>query len=109
MTLSQLRWAMFSHNKQPVGIHVLLLKFRDGKAIQKMLRAKLVGGGKYGFRPPRLHFLNFNFEDATEGLLDIRHYESTLGWARKVVHQAQQQVEELVGPLDAPKYEPVDD
>ncbi|KAM0894991.1 hypothetical protein ACQ4PT_024142 [Festuca glaucescens] len=45
---------------------------------------------------------------ATNGLPEKEHYTSTLGWARKVIRQVQDQTEALIGPLDGTKKEPVD-
>ena len=109
-TLARVHRAMFPHNEQPQGIPAILTRFRDGKAIQKMLRAELVGGANIAFAYLRLHWSNFNFEGATEGLSERSHYTSTLGWARKVICQVQKQTEELVGPLHVDrKEEPVDE
>ena len=88
-TLAKVHRAMFPHNEQPQGIPALLMRFREGKAIQKMLRAKLVGGANIAFAYLRLHWSNFNFEGATEGFPERSHYTSTLGWARKVISQVQ--------------------
>ncbi|KAM0894988.1 hypothetical protein ACQ4PT_024141 [Festuca glaucescens] len=107
-TLAKVHRAMFPHNEQPQGLPALLSRFQDGEAIQKMLRAQLVGGANMAFAYLRMHWSNFNFEGATNGLLEKEHYTSTLGWARKVIRQVQDQTEELVGPLDGAKKEPVD-
>ena len=48
-TLAKVHRTMFPHNEQPQGIPALLTRFRDGKAIQKMLRAELVGGANIAY------------------------------------------------------------
>ena len=106
-TLAKVHRAMFPHNEQPQGLPALLTRFRDGEAIQLMLRAQLVGGANMAFAYLRMHWSNFNFEGATNGLPEKEHYTSTLGWARKVIRQVQDQTKELIGPLDGTKKEPV--
>ena len=100
--------ALFLHNEQPQGIPALLTRFHEGKAIKEFLHAHLVGGANVAFAYVRLHRPNLNLERVMGGLPEEEDYASTLAAAKQVIGQVQRQTECLVGPLDAPKDEPVD-
>ena len=98
-TLAKVYQAMFPLHDQPQGLPALLERFKDGRAIRKMLRSEVVHGANIAFAYIRLHWSYFNFAGATEGLPLSDHYTSTFGWARKVVSLAQQQMDGAAVPL----------
>ena len=106
-TLSRLHRVMFPHNPQPQGVPALMDMFRDGAGVKQAVHAQLVGGANIALAYFRKHRPYFNLEKVVGGLPDQEHYAESLPFARRMVEDVQRHTERLVGPLDAPKDEPV--
>ena len=106
-TLSRLHRMLFPHNPQPQGLKALAERFNDGRAVKRMFNAQMVAGANIALAYFNLNRPNFPIHNVMMGLPDEEHYAHTLAAARWMVRQVQDQTEELVGPLEAPKGEPV--
>ena len=107
-TLSLVHRMLFPHNPQPQGLKALADQFEDGKAMKKMFNAQLVAGANIALAYFNKHRPNFGIHNVMMGIPDEENYTHTLGAARWMVRQVQDQTERLVGPLEVPKGEPVD-
>ena len=107
-TLSKVHRLLFPHNPQPQGLNALMNQFWDGKAVKTMFNAQLVAGANIALAYFSKHRPAFAIHKVMSTLPDEQHYTQTLGAARWMVRQVQDQSERLVGPLEDPKDEPVE-
>ena len=107
-TLWQINRVFFPHNEQPSGLVALLELFREGKALKKIVRAQLVGGANVALAYVRMHRPHLPLQKVLDGLPGEEDYAESLAAARQMIQQVQSFSEQLVGPLDAPKDEPVE-
>ena len=107
-TLSLVHWMLFPHNPQPQGLKALANQFKDGKVVKKMFNAQLVVGANIALAYFSKHHPYFAIHKVMMGIPDEENYTQTLGAARWMVRQVQDQTERLVGPLEDPKSEHVD-
>ena len=89
------------------GLKALAEQFHDGRAVKKMFNAQLVAGANIALAYFNKHRPNCAIHNVMMGMPDEENYAHTLGAARWMVRQVQDQTERLVGPLEAPKGEPV--
>ena len=73
-----------------------------------MFNAQLVAVANIALAYFRKHRPGFAIHKVMMGIPDEQHYTQTLGAARWMVRQVQDQTERLVGPLEDPKGEPVE-
>ena len=107
-TLLQINKVYFPHDGQPNGLAALLEKFREGKALKEVVHAQLVGGANVALAYIRMHRPHLPLDKVLDGLPGADDYADTLAAARQMIQQVQNFSEQLVGPLDAPKDEPVE-
>jgi len=107
-TLWQINRVYFPHNEQPNGLAALLEKFREGGALKEVVYAQLVAGANAALAYVRMHRPHLPLCKVLDGLPGEDDYADTLGAARQMIQQVQSFSEHLVGPLDAPKGEPVE-
>ena len=107
-TLLQINKVYFPHNEQPNGLAALLERFREGKALKEVVHAQLVGGANVALAYIRMHRPHLPLNKVLDGLPGTDDYADTLAAARQMIQQVQNFSEQLVGPLDAPKDEPVE-
>ena len=107
-TLWHIHRVYFPPNGQPHGLAALLERFRGGAALKEVVNAQLVAGANVALAYVRLHRSNLPLERLLGGLPGDDDYADTLAAARQMIEQVQKLSERLVGPLDAPKDEPVD-
>ena len=106
-TLSRIHRMLFPHNPQPRGLKALAEQFHDGRAVKKMFNAQLVAGANIALAYFNKHRPNFAIHNVMMGIPDEENYAHTLGAARWMIRQVQDQTERLVDPLEVPKGEPV--
>ena len=106
--LSKVPRMLFPHNPQPQGLKALADQFQDGKSVKKMFNAQLVAGANIALAYFSKHRPGFAIHKVMSGLPDKQNYTQTLGAARWMVRQVQDQTERLVGPLEDPKGKPVE-
>ena len=82
-------------------------QFNDGKAVKKMINTQVVAGANIALAYFNLNRPNFPIHNVMMDIPDDENYAHTLGAARWMVRQVQDQTEQLVGPLEALKGEPV--
>ena len=75
--------------------------------MKKKFNAQLVVGANIALAYFSKHRPNFGIHKVMMGIPDEENYTKTLGAARWMVRQVQDQTERLVGPLEDPKGEPV--
>jgi len=107
-TLWQINKVYFPHNEQPNGLTALLERFREGGALKEVVHAQLVAGANVALAYVRMHRPNLPLHKVLDGLPGEGDYADTLAAARQMIQQVQKFSEHLVGPLDAPKGEPVE-
>ena len=107
-TLWQINKVYFPHNEQPNGLTALLERFREGGALKEVVHAQLVAGANVALAYVRMHRPNLPLHKVLDGLPGEGDYADTLAAARQMIQQVQNFSEHLVGPLDAPKGEPVE-
>ena len=107
-TLWQINRAYFSHNEQPNGLAALLERFREGSALKEVVHTQLVAGANVALAYVRMHRTNLPLYKVLDGLPGEGDYADTLAATRQMIQQVQSFSEHLVGPLDAPKGEPVE-
>ena len=107
-TLLQVNKVFFPHNEQPNGLAALLERYREGKALKEVVHAQLVGGANVALAYVRMHRPHLPLDKVLGGLPGADDYADTLTAARQMTQQVQSLSEQLVGPLDALKDEPVE-
>ena len=107
-TLWQINRVYFPHNEQPNGLAALLERFCEGKALKEIVHAQLVAGANVALAYVRMHRPHLPLNKVVDGLPGADDYADTLAAARQMIQQVQNFSEQLVGPLDAPKDEPVE-
>ena len=107
-TLMQINRVYFPHNEQPTGLAALLEMYRKGKALKEVVLAQLVGGANVALAYVRMHRPHLPLDRVLDGLPGADDYADTLAAARRMIQQVLSYSEHLVGPLDAPKDEPVE-
>ena len=107
-TLLQVNKVFFPHNEQPNGLAALLERYREGKALKEVVHTQLVGGANVALAYIRMHRPHLPLDKVLDGLPGADDYADTLAAARQMIQQVQSFSEQLVGPLDAPKGEPVE-
>ena len=98
----------FPHNEQPNGLAALLERFREGGALKEVVGAQLVAGANAALAYVRMHRPHLPLHKVLDGLPGEKDYADTLAAARQMIQQVLSYSEHLVGPLDAPKGEPVE-
>ena len=106
--LWQINRVYFPHNEQPNGLAALLERFREGSALKEVVHTQLVGGANVALAYIRKHWPHLPLAKVLDGLPGEDDYAETLAPARQMIQQVQRWSERLVGPLDAPKDEPVE-
>jgi hypothetical protein len=107
-TLWQINRVYFPHNEQPNGLAALLERFREGSSLKEVVHAQLVAGANVALGYIRKHRPHLPLYKVLDGLPGEDDYAETLAAARQMIQQVQNLSEQLVGPLDAPKGEPVE-
>ena len=90
-TLSLVHQMLFPHNLQSQGLKALADQFKDGKAVKKMFNAQLVAGANIALAYFSKHRPRFAIHKVMMGIPDEQHYTQTLGAARWMVTQVQDQ------------------
>ena len=98
----------FPHNEQPNGLPALLERFRESRALKEVVVAQLVAGANAALVYVRMHRPHLPLDKVLDGLPGADDYADTLAAARQMIQQVKNFSEQLVGPLDAPKDEPVE-
>ena len=75
--------------------------------MKKMINTQLVAGANIALAYFSKHRPGFGIHKVMIGIPDEKNYTRTLGAARWMVRQVQDQTQHFVGPLEAPKGEPV--
>ena len=107
-TLWQINRVYFPHNEQPNGLAALPERFREGSALKEVVHTQLVAGANVALAYVRMHRPNLPLYKVLDGLPGEGDYAETLAAARQLIQQVQSLSERLIGPLDAPKGEPVE-
>ena len=107
-TLLQINKVYFPHNEQPTGLAALLEMFREGRALKEVVLAQLVAGANAALAYIRMYRPHLPLHKVLDGLPGEDDYADTLAAARQMIQQVLSHSEHLVGPLDAPKDEPVE-
>ena len=107
-TLSKIHRMLFPHNPQPQGLKALADQFQDGKSVKTIFNALLVAGANIALAYFSKHRPGFAIHKVMMDIPDEQHYTQTLGAARWMVRQVQDQTDRLVGPLEGPKCECVE-
>ena len=106
--LWQINRVYFPHNEQPSGLAALLERFRSSKALKKVVVAQLVAGANAAFAYVRLHRPHVPLDRILDGLPRDSDYAESFAAAHQAIQQVLNHTEQLVGPLDTPKEEPVE-
>ena len=106
--LWQINKVFFPLGEQPTGLPALLERFRSSRALKEVVFGQLVAGANTAFAYVRLHRPHVPLDRILDGLPRDADYAESLAAARRAMQQVLNHTERLVGPLDAPKEEPVD-